>query len=306
MILVTGGTGFLGQQVCRRLAVQGRPHHVTGLRRGVDLRDRAATFALFEALRPEYVVNCASLVGGIQFGYRYPVELFTDNLRMTINVLEAVKEFGVKRLVQPISNCVYPGAAEVFRESEIWDGPIHESVLVYGFARKAAWVGSWAFNRQHGVDTINVVLPNLYGPEDHFDEERSHALGALIMKIVRAKREKLPRVVIWGSGKPVREWMHVYDGADAMILGLNAAPFEDVINVGVQKGISIFELATMIKQFAAYEGELVLDASKPDGAPFKTIDGRRGRSHLGFTPKVPFRIGVEETVRWYIESSAKA
>lgn len=305
MILVTGGTGFLGRRVCKRLEARGLAHHATGLREGVDLRDRDATFELFRATRPEYVVNCASLVGGIQFGYKHPVELFTDNLRMTINVLEAVKEFEVKRLVQPISNCVYPGAAEVFREPEVWDGPIHESVLVYGFVRKAAWVGSWAFQRQHGVDSINIILPNLYGPEDHFEEERSHALGALVMKIVRAKREKLPQVVIWGSGKPVREWMHVDDGADAMVRGLDAAPFKDVINVGVQKGISILDLAKMIKEFTGYEGELVLDTSKPDGAPHKTIDGSRGESLLGFKSTVPFREGVRGTVSWYLESTAR-
>jgi len=304
MILVTGGTGFLGGRVCRKLGLRGLEYQATGLRLGVDLRDRDATFDLFSTTRPEYVINCASLVGGIQFGYRHPVELFTDNLRMTINVLEAVKEFGVRRLIQPISNCVYPGAAEVFREPAIWDGPIHESVLVYGFVRKAAWVGSWAYQRQHGVDSINIVLPNLYGPEDHFEEERSHALGALVMKIVRAKQDNLPQVVIWGSGKPVREWMHVDDGAEAMVLGLNAAPFVDVINVGVQKGISILDLAAMIKEFAEYEGELVLDTSKPDGAPHKTIDGRRGETHLGFRSAVPFRDGVGETVRWYVDSVA--
>lgn len=306
MILVTGGTGFLGQRICRRLAARGVPFHATGLCKGVDLRDREKTFSLFDEVRPEYVLNCASLVGGIQFGYRHPVELFSDNLRMTVNVLEAVKEFGVRRLVQPISNCVYPGSAEVFREAQLWDGPIHESVLVYGFVRRAAWVGSWAFQRQYGVDTINIVLPNLYGPEDHFEEERSHALGALVMKIVRAKREKLPQVVIWGSGTPVREWMHVDDGADAMVRGLDAAPFADVINVGEQKGISILALATMIKEFAEYEGELVLDTSKPDGAPHKTIDGSRGELHLGFKPQVSFRVGVEATVRWYMESTAQA
>lgn len=304
MILVTGATGFLGQRICRLLAARGLEYRATGLRQGVDLRDRDATFNVFRDVKPDRVINCASLVGGIQFGYKHPVELFNDNLRMTINVLEACREQGVTRLVQPISNCVYPGAAAVFREPEIWDGPIHESVLVYGFVRKAAWVGSWAYQRQYGLDTINIVLPNLYGPEDHFEEERSHALGALVMKIVRAKREQRPEVVIWGSGTPVREWMHVDDGAAAMVKGLDAEPFTDVINVGVQKGISILDLATMIKEFAGYEGALVLDTSKPDGAPHKTIDGSRGRARLGFEPTVSFRAGVRETVEWYINHSA--
>lgn len=305
MILVTGATGFLGKRVCRKLDAMGLAHHRTSRSLGLDLRDRAATFALFEQLRPDYVLNCAAFVGGIQFGYKHAAELFTQNLPMTINLLEAVREFGVKRLVNPISNCAYPGAASVFREDEFWDGPLHESVLVYGFVRKASWVGSWAFARQYGVDALNLIVSNMYGPEDHFEEERSHALGALVMKIVRAKRENLPHVIVWGSGRPVREWLHVDDGAEAMVRGISVAPSVDPINIGVQKGISVIELASMIKEFAGYKGELVLDPSKPDGAPYKTVDGSRGEKHFGWVPGTPFRSGVQDTVRWYIEHGAQ-
>lgn len=305
MILVTGATGFLGKRVCRKLDAMGLPYHATSRSLGVDLRDRTATFELFRTVRPEFVLNCAAFVGGIQFGYKHAAELFTQNLPMTINLLEAVREFGVKRLVNPISNCAYPGSASVFREDEFWNGPLHESVLVYGFVRKASWVGSWAFARQYGVDALNLIVSNMYGPEDHFEEERSHALGALVMKIVRAKREGQPQVVVWGSGKPVREWLHVDDGAEAMVRGMHVAPSVEPINIGVQKGISVIELATMIKDFAGYEGALVLDPSKPDGAPFKTVDGSRGAKHFGWTPSIPFRAGVQDTVRWYIEHGAQ-
>ncbi|MHB1163475.1 MAG: NAD-dependent epimerase/dehydratase family protein [Minisyncoccota bacterium] len=304
MILVTGATGFLGRRVCRKLDARGLAYHSTGLRHGVDLRDRTATLALFREVQPLYVLNCAAFVGGIQFGYKHAAELFTNNLPMTINLLEAVREFGVRRMVNPISNCAYPGAATVFREDEFWNGPLHESVLVYGFARKASWVGSWAYARQYGVDALNLILSNMYGPEDHFEEERSHALGALVMKIVRAKQEGIPQVVVWGSGKPVREWLHVDDGAEAMIRGINVAPSLEPVNIGVGKGISVIELAEMIKEMAGYEGELVLDPSKPDGAAHKTVDGSRGAKHMGWSPEIPFRRGVEETVRWYIEHGA--
>jgi GDP-L-fucose synthase len=302
MILVTGATGFLGRRVCRKLDERGLAYHATSLRSGVDLRDRAATFELFAAVQPEYVLNCAAFVGGIQFGFKHPAELFSCNLLMTINLLEAVHEHGVRRMVNPISNCAYPGAASIFRESEFWDGPLHESVLVYGFVRKASWVGSWAFTRQHGMDVLNLILSNMYGPEDHFEEERSHALGALVMKIVRAKFEQRPHVTVWGTGTPVREWLHVDDGAEAMVRGIDVAPSLDPINIGVGKGMSILDLAVTVREMVGYEGELVLDPSKPDGAPYKTVDGTVGARHFGWAPAVPFREGVRETVRWYIEN----
>ena len=202
MILVTGATGFLGKRVCRQLIEAGLPYTPSSLRLGADLRDKAAALTLFEQVAPTYVLNCASFVGGIQFGQKHPVELFQNNLQMTINLLDACQQFGVKRLVNPISNCAYPGAATLFKEEEFWDGPLHESVMVYGFVRKASWMGSWAYAQQYGLDVINIILSNMYGPEDHFEAERSHALGALIMKFVSAKKSNAPFVDVWGSGAP--------------------------------------------------------------------------------------------------------
>lgn len=301
MILVTGSTGFLGKRVCRLLDEKQLTYRRTSLSEGLDLRDRDRTIAFFREAEPSHVLNCAAYVGGIQFGYKHPAELFHNNLLMTLNLLEAASANKVKRVVNPISNCAYPGEATLFKEDEFWNGPLHESVMVYGFVRKASWVGSWAYARQYGLDTINLILSNMYGPEDHFEEERSHALGALIMKIVRAKQENRPRVVIWGSGTPVREWLHVDDGAEAMVRALNVNPCDDPINIGVGKGISILEMAKLIKQIAGYEGELVLDPLKPDGAPYKTVDGDRGRQHFKWQPSRNFSQGIAEAVEWYVK-----
>lgn len=302
MILVTGSTGFLGKRVCRLLDAQGLSYTATSLSMGLDLRDRSATLRFFDEVRPCQVINCAAYVGGIQFGYKHPAELFHNNLHISLNLLEAARTSGVGRIVNPISNCAYPGAASVFREDEFWNGPLHESVMVYGFVRKASWVGSWAYARQHGLDVVNLILSNMYGPEDHFEEERSHALGALIMKIVRAKQENLPQVVVWGSGKPVREWLHVDDGAEAMVRALDVAPSLDPINIGVEQGISILAMAELVKNMAGYEGELVLDPSKPDGAPYKTVDGSRGRVHFDWAPQRDFKAGIADTISWYLEN----
>jgi GDP-L-fucose synthase len=301
MILVTGATGFLGKRVCRLLEAEGLAYSPTSLSLGTDLRDGEATLTLFERVRPRQVINCAAYVGGIQFGYKHTAELFHNNLSMTLNLLYTAKAVGVQRVVNPISNCAYPAQATLFKEDEFWDGPMHESVLVYGFVRKASWVGSWAYQKQYGLDVLNLILSNMYGPEDHFEEERSHALGALIMKIVNAKRSGMPEVVVWGSGNPVREWLHVDDGAEAMVRGLKAEPTVEPVNIGTASGISILDMARVIQRLVGYEGQLVLDTSKPDGAPYKTVDGSRGAALLGWRPSREFEQGVKDTISWYLE-----
>jgi GDP-L-fucose synthase len=305
MIFVTGCTGFLGKRVCRQLESSSLPYLGISRHNGPDLRDRQETLRFFTENRPSKIINCAAFVGGIQFGYQHPAELFHNNLHMTLNLLEAAHLSKVQRIVNPISNCAYPGAATFFKEDEFWDGPLHESVMVYGFARKASWVGAWAYAKQYELDVINLILSNMYGPEDHFEEERSHALGALIMKIMRAKQAGQDQVIVWGSGKPVREWLHIDDGAEAMVRALNVAPCVDPINIGVGKGISIWEMATLIKELVGYEGELVLDISKPDGAPYKTVDGSRGALHFGWSPTRDLKQGVAEAIQWYVEHGEK-
>lgn len=302
MILVTGATGFLGKRVCRKLEQRGAAFTRTSLSIGTDLRNQQETDALFAKIRPEYVLHCASYVGGIQFGLKHSAELFRNNMLMCIHLLEACRKYGVKRLVNPISNCAYPGKARLFREAEFWDGPLDESVQFYGMARKVSYMGALAYQKQYGLDTINLILSNMYGPEDHFEEERSHALGALIMKMVRAKEEGAPFVTVWGTGKPVREWLYVDDGAEAMIRAMEIAPYPDIINIGVASGISIRELAEMIQRLVGYTGELRYDTSKIDGAPYKTVDGRTGETLLEWKPGVSLEQGIRETIAWYMEN----
>ena len=305
MILVTGATGFLGTRVCRLLEQRALPYSQTSLSLGADLRDRATAIELFSSLRPRVVLNCASFVGGIQFGYKRPADIFANNAPMIANIFEAAKVSGVERVVNPISNCVYPARLSLFREDELWDGPLHESVMVYGLLRKLSWAGSWAYWRQHGLSTVNLILSNMYGPEDHFDAERSHALGALVKKFVDAKREGLDEVCVWGTGQPVREWLYVDDGAEAMLRAIDCPHTPEPVNVGVAQGVSIRELAAEIADRVGFAGRIRFDESKPDGAPYKTVDGSRGTELLGWSPDTPLAQGIDRTVKWYAENWEK-
>lgn len=304
MIVVTGATGFLGQRVCALLEAQGQPFTRISRSLGADLRDAAATRAALEAAFAGHserkLIHCAAHVGGIQFGLKRAAELFHHNLAMTLALYEAAVALGVQRIVNPISNCAYPGAATLFKEDEFWDGPLHESVLAYGFARKASWVGAWAYQQQHGLDVLSLILSNMYGPGDHFEPERSHALGALVHRIHEAKLAGAAEVLIWGTGTPVREWLHVDDGAEALVRGLSAPATAEPVNIGVAQGISIIDMARLIAEELGYQGRLVTDPSKPDGAPYKTVDGRRGEALLQWRPQREFRAGVRETIAWYL------
>ena len=300
-LLVTGATGFVGKRICRLLDARGLAYERTSLSLGVDLRDKRQALDLFARLRPHKVLHCAGCHGGIMFGRTYPADIFANNMPMIANVFEAARMSGVARMVNPISNCIYPKALQLFQEDKVWDGPMEENVEVYAMMRKSAWIGAKAYAKQYGLETINLVISNMYGPQDHFEEERSHALGALVMKFAVAKQSNAPRVVVWGTGKAVREWIYVDDGAEAMIRALDCDATSELINVGLGEGISVMDLALRIKQIVGFEGDIVLDPSKPDGAPHKTVDGARGRALLGWSPGVRLEEGLQRTIDWYLE-----
>lgn len=267
-----------------------------------DLRNMQETTQLFERIKPDIVINLAAFLGGVHFGYEHAAEMFTNNMKMQINILDCCRDLGIKRLINPIGSCVYPGALDLYTEDKLWDGPMHESVQAFATAKKAFVVASWAYHKEYGLDVMNLVMSNMYGPGDHFNEERSHAVGGLIRRIVAAKQEGLPQVVIFGSGKPIREWLYVDDAVDALYKVIDAEPFDSIINIGVGKGYSIQETAEVIKDLAGYEGDLVNDTSMMDGALCKQVDGRLGNQLLNWYPQTNFRDGLKNTVQWYIDN----
>ena len=301
-VLLMGATGFLGKRIAKRFDLLGINYIPSSLSLGTDFRKLEEFEQVFKKnLDITHIFNCATFIGGIQFGLEHTAEISYNNSLINTYMFELAKKYTVKRIVNPISNCSYPRDIQGnFSEKDWWNGELDPSVMVYGFIRKGSWVQSLAYYKQYGLETINLIVPNMYGPDDHFEEVRSHALGALTMKIVKAKRESLPSVVVWGTGKPIREWLYVDDCVEAMVRAASVRHFDYAVNIGIGSGVSIKELALMIKQSSGYEGDLIFDTTKPDGAPFKVMDVSLCKEIFGWAPQTSLEEGLEKTVKWYL------
>ena len=277
---VTGGGGFLGRPTVALL--EGLGAEVRAIRSAEhDLRDRAACFEAVS--RAQVVIHLAANVGGIGYNRRNPGPLAHDNLAMGLNVFEACRELGTEKLVAACSVCAYPKFTPVpFKESDIWDGYPEESNAPYGLAKKMLLVLSDSYRRQYGLDSCAPVLANLYGPGDNFDLEDSHVIAAMIHKYVAATERGDPEVVLWGTGKPSREFLYVDDAARALLLCAERLEVSDPVNIGTGKETSIRDLAETIAHLVGFEGKTVWDDSRPDGQPKRYLDVTRARELIGF------------------------
>jgi GDP-L-fucose synthase len=298
-VLVPGGHGFLGKAVVKQLEAKGIPYVAVSKRDGVDFLDQQQTIELFQKEKPDAVINCAAVIGGLQFVHGQPGELFYQNVLLNLHLMEAARLAGVKLYVNPLANCSYPGKASFFDEDEWWDGPLHDSVMAFGFTKKVSWVQAWSYAQQYKFPTTNLILPNMYGPGDYFDPMRSHALGALIMKFVEARETKSPNVIVWGDGSPIREWLYVEDAAELLVKALGHEPVLNPVNVGVGKGISILDLANLVKDITGYTGEIVLDPTKPNGAPIKIMKVDKMKEIFKWEPSTALRDGIKKAVESY-------
>lgn len=290
-IFVAGHRGLVGSAVTRRLAAEGY-EVVTAGRDGLDLRDAARTEAYLRDVRPEAVVLAAAKVGGILANSTHPVQFIEDNLRIQLSVIAGAHAAGVRRLLFLGSSCIYPKhAPQPIAEDALLTGPLEPTNEPYALAKIAGIVQVQSYRRQYGASYIAAMPTNLYGPGDNFDLETSHVLPALVRRFHEAMRDGADEVVLWGSGTPRREFLHVDDLAAACDVLLRAYDADKPVNVGCGKDLMIRQLAETVRDVVGYQGRITFDPSKPDGTPRKLLDVSRIAS-LGWKPEIPLRDGI--------------
>ena len=303
-IFVAGHRGMVGSALVRRLEAEGFTNVLKRDRSQLDLTDESAVAKFFADAPPDVVVVAAAKVGGIKANNEYPVEFLLENLRIQNNIIRSAFEAGVRKLLFLGSSCIYPKfAPQPIPETALLTGPLEPTNEAYAIAKIAGIKLCQAYAREYGATFISVMSTNLYGPNDSFDLETSHVLPALLRKAHDAKTRNENKLIVWGTGKPRREFLHVDDLASACLLLLEKYDSPEIINIGCGEDITIRELAELICDVVGFNGELVWDAAKPDGTPRKLLDITKIRA-LSWQPTIPLRQGIAQTYDWFLANRA--
>ncbi len=301
-IFVAGHRGLVGAAIVRNLQVAGFSRLLLKDRSQLDLASQPAVDAFFETERPTHVFLAAAKVGGIHANNVYPGEFLAENLKIQTNVIDAAYRNGVEKLLFLGSSCIYPRLApQPIAEDSLLTGPLEPTNEWYAIAKIAGIKMCQAYRRQYGFNAISVMPTNLYGPGDNFNLENSHVLPALMRRFHEAARKGTPEVVIWGTGTPRREFLHVDDMADASVFLMQNYESEQLINVGWGEDVTIRELAELVARTVGYQGRLAFDAAKPDGTPRKLLDVSRLKRE-GWAARISLQDGLESTYRWFLEN----
>ncbi|HEX5578513.1 MAG TPA: GDP-L-fucose synthase [Candidatus Limnocylindria bacterium] len=305
-ITVTGGAGFLGQAVVRRLLAEGADQPFVPRSRDYDLRTADGVSRALADGRPEIVIHLAAVVGGIGANRENPGRFFYENAAMGTQLMEQARLAGVRKFVTIGTVCSYPKFTPVpFREEDLWSGYPEETNAPYGLAKKMLLVQGQAYRQQYGFDVIHLIPANLYGPGDNFDPASSHVIPALIKKCVDARNAGDPSIEVWGTGNASREFLYVDDAAEGIVLATARYDSPEPVNLGVGAERTIADLARMIADLCGYAGELRWDATKPDGQPRRSVDTSRARQAFGFVAQTPFEEGLRRTIEWYEARAAR-
>ena len=298
-IFIAGHRGLVGSAIHRNLSAEGFRRLLTCTRAELDLTNRAAVDEFFVREKPAVVVMASARVGGIKANNDEPVEFLLENLQIQNNIIHAAHENGVRKLLFLGSSCIYPKLApQPIPESALLGGPLEPTNEAYAIAKIAGIKLCQAYVREYGANFISAMPTNLYGPNDNFDLEKSHVLAALLRKAHEAKESGASEIVVWGSGAPRREFLHVDDLASACLFLLQNYDSSEIINIGTGTDLTIRELAELICEVVGFDGELTWDRSRPDGTPRKLLDVSK-ISSLGWQAKIPLREGIARTYDWY-------
>lgn len=299
-IIVTGGTGFLGKHIIRKLRERGYFHINVADIPEYNLVDLIDVKRVYEEMKPDIVIHLAAKVGGIGFNQENPASLFYENAMMGIQMIHEGYLHKVDKFVALGTICAYPKFTPVpFREEDLWNGYPEETNAPYGLAKKMMLVQSQAYRRQYGFNSIYILPVNLYGPGDNFDPQSSHVIAALIKKCVDAVVNKENEIVVWGTGKVTREFFYVEDAAEAIIMAMEKYDKSDPVNIGVGFEISIRELVDMIIELSGFKGKVIWDEKKPDGQPRRMLDTTKAYQEFGFKAHTNIREGLKKTMEWY-------
>jgi GDP-L-fucose synthase len=300
--LVAGSSGMAGRAIVRALEARGDSRIYEVSTNVCDFRDSIKTFELFQEIRPDIVVDAAAKVGGIIANSNKPVDFLLENMQIQNNLMSASHEVGVEKFVFLSSSCVYPKfATQPIKENSLMTGVLEETNSAYAVAKISGMRLIEAYREQFGYSWISVMPTNLFGPFDNFSTETSHVLPALIRKFHEAKINKQSSVVLWGTGKPLREFMHVTDFSNALLMVTEKYNDNETINIGTGEDITILDLAHKIKEVVGFTGDLIWDITKPDGTPKKQLDVSKLKK-LGFSEQISLDIGLEETYSWFLKA----
>jgi GDP-L-fucose synthase len=303
---VTGGAGFLGSVVCRKLRERGARDIFVPLIEKYDLVDRDSIRQMLDDSKPDVIIHLAAQVGGIGANREHPAEFFYNNLMMGVQLMHAAWQRKVEKFVAIGTICAYPKFTPVpFKEENIWDGYPEETNAPYGLAKKMLLVQSQAYRQQYGYNAIFLLPVNLYGPGDNFHPDSSHVIPALIRKCVEAREQGLPEIIAWGDGSPTREFLYVEDAAEGILLATEKYNGAEPVNLGSGYEISIKDLTNLIARLTGYTGRISWDASKPNGQPRRGLDTRRAMDYFGFKAGMPFEEGLRHTIDWFEANKGK-
>ena len=299
-ILVLGGTGFVGEKVFHRLQNDGHDVVRSSRSLGVDMLNYQQIKENIQSVNPDVIYNLSSHGGSMLYVREYAADVLCDNVQMSLNLYKSILEVNPNiKVIQPFSNCSYPGNSSIQKEEEWLHGGVHNSVFSFGNSKRAIYYISQCYYNQYGIKTVNLLLPNTYGPGDSCDPKKTHALNGMIIRMLQAQAKGEDEFVVWGTGAPVREWAYIDDFVEVMIRAMSIDHLEYPVNVGQERGYSIKESALMIKEECGFEGEITFDTKYPDGDPVKVLSTEQLVKSFPDFSFFDHKEGIKNTVKYY-------